>query len=241
SLADDTHLTMTFCAPSSGTWDVVVANSYGASPLVPTDQFTTTGPVPTITSVSPASGPGTGGTTLLITGSGLTGATAVSVGSPVASFTVLDDATISAVTPNVLNAADQQLFTTVDVRVTTPGGTSAITPADQFTYLPTGSLTPTPTPSPTPTSLPPAVPTLSGFTPTTGPGGTLVTLTGSNLTVPGGASVLFTGCAVASTAPATQHPDGTLTVTVPACAQTGPLTVLTAGGSATSAQSFTVT
>src|SRR5262249_47971052 len=88
SVVDDTHLTMTFCAPSSGPGAVVVGNSYGAGPVVPADQFTTTGPVPTITFVSPGSGPASGGTTILITGSGLSGATAVSVGIPVASFAV---------------------------------------------------------------------------------------------------------------------------------------------------------
>src|SRR5262249_52905508 len=98
SVVDDYQLTMTFCAPATGTGDVVGVKNYGASPLVQTDQFTPTGPAPTITSVSPASGPATGGTTILIKGSGLTEATAVSVGSPVASFTVVDDATISAVT-----------------------------------------------------------------------------------------------------------------------------------------------
>jgi hypothetical protein len=270
--------------PTSGSWDFTVVNDATISTIVPgwvgatspltynlfvknpygwnipdsNDQFRLLPfpPVPTITSVSPASGPATGGTTLLIKGSGFStaganSATGVFIGNPLtnstvpaSNFTVIDDSTISAVTPNVNTAAGGSISvaTAVDVRVTTLGGTSALTPADQFTYLPTGSPTPTPTPipSPTPTPTPSAPPTLSEFTPTSGAAGTLVTLTGTNLTISGAAEVLFTGCSAATAVPATAQADGMLTVVVPACAQTGPLTVFTAGGSATSAQSFTV-
>jgi len=45
---------------------------------------------------------------------------------------------------------------------------------------------------------------------------------------------------IAVPAPAAPQPDGTVAVTVPDCAQTGTLTVVASGGSATSAQSFTV-
>jgi hypothetical protein len=92
---------------------------------------------------------------------------------------------------------------------------------------------------PTPPPYPP--PKHRGITPSSGPIGTLVTLTGTNLTLPGvSAEALFTGCNAAGTVPATPQVDGTLTVTVPACAQTGPITVITSEGSSTSAQSFTV-
>jgi hypothetical protein len=223
-------------------WD----SGYYTTPL----NFTVTVPPgPPLASVSPSSGPATGGTTILIKGTDFTGATAVSVGDQAASFTILDDGDISAVTPDGVLASSGQSIGTVDVRVTASSGQiSAITPADQFTYLPA---TETPTPVSTPIAVPTFTPlpvaplTLTGFAPSSGPVGALITLSGTNLTTGGGASVLFTGCsalgAAAGSVPASPQADGTLTVTVPACAQTGPLIVFTVGGSATSAESFTVT
>ena len=84
---------------------------------------------PTITAITPSSGPASGGTTVTITGSNLTGATAVKFGSTAAtSFTVNSDSQISAVAP--AGSAG-----TVDITVTTPVGTSVTSNADQFTYL----------------------------------------------------------------------------------------------------------
>jgi len=55
---------------------------------------------PVINSVQPNNGPEAGGTNVVIQGSGLLGATAVRFGgADAASFTVIDDATINAVTP----------------------------------------------------------------------------------------------------------------------------------------------
>jgi hypothetical protein len=85
--------------------------------------------VPVVTGVSPSGGPGAGGTTVTVTGSGFTGATAVAFGTNAAqSFQVDSDGQITAVSPPGSG--------TVDVRVTTPGGTSAQTPSDEFTYAP---------------------------------------------------------------------------------------------------------
>ncbi len=78
-------------------------------------------------------------------------------------------------------------------------------------------------------------PTLTGFTPASGPVGTVVTLTGTHFT--GASAVMFTGTAAAFTVVNTT----TLTATVPAGATTGPLSVTTPGGPATSATAFTVT
>jgi IPT/TIG domain/Bacterial Ig-like domain (group 3) len=84
---------------------------------------------PEVSSVSPATGPAAGGTTVDIYGTGFTGATAVSFGSnAAASFTVDSDTQITAVDPAGAGR--------VDVTVSVPGsGVSATSPADDFTYI----------------------------------------------------------------------------------------------------------
>jgi formylglycine-generating enzyme required for sulfatase activity len=79
----------------------------------------------------------------------------------------------------------------------------------------------------------PPIPTLTGFTPATGPKGTLVTLTGTNLF--GATGVACNGVP----APFTVMSATRVTATVPAGAMSGPFTVTTPGGTATSATSFT--
>jgi len=110
---------------------------------------------PTVTGLSPTSGPAAGGTPVTITGTGFTGATGVDFGTVAAtSFTFVSDTSITAVSPAGTGV--------VDVTVTTPGGTSATSAADQFTYAPT----------------------VTGLSPTSGPasGGTEVTITGTGFT-----------------------------------------------------------
>src|SRR5581483_3824263 len=86
---------------------------------------------PVISSVSPTLAVAGGGTTVTISGAGLTGATAVPFGGkPAASFKVNSPTRITAVTPAGTG--------TVNVSVTGPGGTSAITAQDRFTYLGNG-------------------------------------------------------------------------------------------------------
>ena len=85
---------------------------------------------PAVTAVSPTSGPLAGGTSVTLTGSGFTGATAVNFGStPASSFTVTSDSQITATSPAATG------FGPVDVTVTTPGGTSTTSAADQYTYV----------------------------------------------------------------------------------------------------------
>jgi hypothetical protein len=90
-------------------------------------------PLPTVTGLSPSSGPIGGGTSVNIFGSSFIGVTSVSFGGiPAASFQVLNDTSMSATSPK----SPQTTGSTVDLTVTTPGGTSQIVPADQFTWTP---------------------------------------------------------------------------------------------------------
>ncbi len=84
-------------------------------------------PAPTVTAVSPSSGSTAGGASVGITGTNFTGATTVDFGSSSASFTYNSSTSITATSP-------AESAATVNVTVTTPGGTSAISSADDFTY-----------------------------------------------------------------------------------------------------------
>jgi hypothetical protein len=116
----------------SGTVDVRVTTTAGTSPInQPADQFTYV-PAPTVTNVNPNGGPPSGGTTVIITGTEFSGATAVRFGSnAAASFTVNG--------PNQITAISPPGSGTVDVTVTTAGGTSATGPGDRFTYAGTAT------------------------------------------------------------------------------------------------------
>ena len=168
--------------------------------------FTVTAPaVPTLTGFSPTSGPV--GTVVTLTGTSLTGASAVRFNGTAASFSVSDATHIAATVPAGATSGT--------VSVVTPGGTA--TSDAGFTVTA------------------PAVPTLTGFSPTSGPVGTVVTLTGTNLT--GASAVRFNGTAAAFTVSDATH----IAATVPAGATSGTVSVVTPGGTATSAASFTVT
>ena len=119
-----------------GAYHVLVYNAFGSNfaSIGPADTFlfTPPPPPPTVTSVSPTSGPAAGGTTITISGTGFLIATSVSVGPyGVASYTILNDTTITAVT----NPAGALGSGTFDVTVTNASGTSAQVASDQFTYF----------------------------------------------------------------------------------------------------------
>ncbi|MGO9109892.1 MAG: IPT/TIG domain-containing protein [Thermoguttaceae bacterium] len=84
-----------------------------------------------VTGITPNWGTLTGGTTVTITGYGLTGATAVNFGS--------SPATIISDTATQIVATSPPGSGTVDVTVVTPSGTSSTSPADQFHYVVTMS------------------------------------------------------------------------------------------------------
>ncbi|HXQ61242.1 MAG TPA: IPT/TIG domain-containing protein [Acidimicrobiales bacterium] len=114
-------------------------------------------PTPRVTSISTTAGPTSGGTSVTIDGTGFTNATAVNFGTTaITSFTITGDTSITATSP-------PEGPGTVDVTVTSPGGTSSTASNLQFTYV--------------------APPTVTGLSPNNGGinGGTYVTITGTNL------------------------------------------------------------
>ena len=117
--------------------DVTVTTPGGTSSTSPADQFTfgVGPPPPSVSSISPNSGPSTGGTVVTITGAGFSGATEVDFGDPPATDVRCNATSCTATSPPGTG--------TVAVTVKGPGGTSVPSPNDQFTY--TGGPTP-PTP-----------------------------------------------------------------------------------------------
>jgi YVTN family beta-propeller protein len=84
-------------------------------------------PVPTVTALSPKTGPAGGGTTVKITGTGLLWVSAVKFGSSAAkSFTIVSPTEVTAVSPKGSG--------TVTVTVTSPGGTSAASTGSSYKY-----------------------------------------------------------------------------------------------------------
>jgi hypothetical protein len=113
-----------------GTVDITVVTPLGASVNTLADNYVY-GQGPAITGLSPNTGPASGGTSVVITGSGFLGATSVTFGGTSITGSVVSDTTILVTSP--AHAAG-----VVSIRVTTPLGTSADTAADNFTY---GSVT----------------------------------------------------------------------------------------------------
>ena len=162
-------------AHAAGTVDVTVTTANGTSATNSADQYAFVSPnVPTVTAVSPATGPTAGGTTIMIAGTNLMGATAVKFGSVSAdSFMVNSAAQIVAVSPPGTAGA-------VDVTVTTPDGTSVTGTPDRFTYVSPGT------------------PTITAINPSSGPaaGGNHVVIAGTNLT--GATAVTLGGITITS-------------------------------------------
>ena len=206
SISGVTATSLTVTSPAgTGTVDVTVTTPNGTSAInAPSDQFTYNAPaLPTVTGVSPSNGLAAGGTSVTVSGTNLTGATAVDFG------TANPGTSISGVTATSLTVTSPAGSGTVDVTVTTPNGTSAVNaPSDQFTYTPP--------------------PTVTVVNPNNGPqGGTnTVTLTGSGF-VSGSTMVDFGTKAGTSVNVAS----GTsLSVVVPAGTGTVSVTVITTGG-----------
>jgi hypothetical protein len=126
-VTSSTALTVVAPPHEAGAVDVRVVTRYGKSPAVTADRYRYLAR-PTVTNVSPGSGPAAGGTVVTITGSDLADVNAVYFGA-VGGY----DVTVTS--PTVLNVtAPQQAAGQVDVTVQTPGGRSAPGPADTYTY-----------------------------------------------------------------------------------------------------------
>jgi hypothetical protein len=146
-------------AAATGTVDITIMTGAGTSATGTADQFTyTPTPPPIVTAISPASGPTEGGTGVFISGSNLGNATLVQFGTAASNgfFPPAD---------NVLKAFSPTVTTTgpVDVTVTTPSGHNLPAASDHFTY--------TTTPAPV----------VLAVGPSTGPPGTNVLISGTDL------------------------------------------------------------
>jgi len=196
-------------AHAAGAVDLVITTAGGAATGIAA--YTYVAPVPTFTSITPASGFVTGGTSVIITGTGFTGATSVTFGGTAAtSFTVDSPLQITATTPAHAAGA-------VNVVITTAGGTATGTGAYTYAIIP--------------------IPTFLDITPSSGSsnGGSIVGISGTNLN--GATSVTFDGVAATSF---TVVNSTYITATTPAHA-TGPtdVVVTTPGGTATGIAAFT--
>ncbi len=163
------------------------------------------GPTPAAPTIASFTPPsGPVGTSVTIDGTNFTGATAVAFHGVGASFTMSSDTAIQATVPAGA--------TTGPVSVTTPAGTATSTSI--FSVV--------------------DPPTISGFFPTGGPPGTVVTIDGTN--VAGTTAVAFNNAGASFTV----IDYGRIQATVPPGATTGPISVTNSAGTATSATAFTV-
>ena len=218
TVVSDTEITAASPAQTAGGHDVRVTTPTGTSAQTGADAFTyaVPPPAPRVTALAPVTGPTAGGTSVRISGSGFTGATAVVFGTVAAtSFTVVSDTEITAASP-------AQTAGGRDVRVTTPAGTSAQTGADAFTYA----------------VLPPA-PRVTALAPVTGPtaGGTSVRISGSGFT---GATAVVFGTVAATSFTVVSNTRITA-VSPPQAAGAEAVHVTTAGGSSASVSADTFT
>jgi hypothetical protein len=153
-----------------GTVDVTVTTNGVTSATSAKDQYLYTSGTPTVTSISPATGPAAGGTSVTIYGAGFSTASTVNFGNNAApSVTFISNTQIIASSPAGMG--------TVDVTVYTPqGGTSATSANDKYNYGPV----------------------ITSSSPSSGTknGGNTVTITGAGFT--GATAVSFGGTPAAS-------------------------------------------
>jgi alpha-tubulin suppressor-like RCC1 family protein len=123
-----TSITAVSPAGALGTVNVTVTAAAGTSPTVPADRFSYV-PPPTVKKLSVKRATSLGGTTVTITGTRFEEVTAVSFGASGArEFTVDSPTSITAVSPAGAG--------TVNVTVTTAGGSSPTVKGDEFGFIP---------------------------------------------------------------------------------------------------------
>ncbi|MBI4911359.1 MAG: IPT/TIG domain-containing protein [Acidobacteria bacterium] len=195
-----------YTAPNTpGTYHVSATSTADSTIRATATVIVLSAPAPTLTGFSPTSGPVGAGVT--ITGTNFTGVTGVAFNGTAAT-------TFAMNSPTEIIASVPSGATTGPISVTTPGGT--VNSATFFTV-----------------TVPP--PTITGFSPTSGPVGAGVTITGTNFT--GVTGVAFNGTAATTFA---VNPPTEIIASVPSGATTGPITVTTPGGAVNSATPFTV-
>ncbi|CAB4945700.1 MAG: hypothetical protein F2842_05720 [Actinobacteria bacterium] len=203
-----TSITATAPAGAAGIVNVTVTTAVGTSAAAAGNQFSYVA-APTVTFLSPTSGPAAGGTSVIITGTNFTGATTVNFGANAATNVVVNSATqITATAPAGVAGAST-------VAVTTPGGTS--TNVVSFTYI--------------------AAPTVTLLSPISGPlaAGTVVTIAGTDFT---GATAVNFGANPATNVVVNSATEITAT-TPAGVAGAASVTVTAPGGTSTNVVSFT--
>lgn len=203
---DGTQITGTLPASETGGPAAVVVEF----PVGTVPAGTITYAAPTLTGISPAQGPVTGGTTVTLTGSGLETATSVTFdGEPATDVTVVPGG-LTVTTPD--NAAGP-----ADVAVTLPGEDAVMLAG--FGYVPLDG------------------PYVGGLDPASGPvdGGTTVTITGTGLE--GTTAVTFDG--EPATIVGEPTPDEVTVVTPPHAAGAVPVAVTTEAGTGVLPDAYT--
>jgi len=211
SVKNDTCLTIKTPAQdaSVGWVNVTVTTGGGTSANSSVNKFKYNA-IPTVSTISPSSGPVTGGTIVTINGSSLGSPTSVTFGSTAGLIIDQNSTQINVTAP--AHAAG-----IVDIRVITAGGTSAIVTSDKYTYV--------------------GIPTITALSPSFGTkaGGTSVTITGTNFTNP--STIMFgnvnatgftytSATSIKAFTPA--QPEGTYNISV-----------ITAGGTSRNLSTFT--
>lgn len=213
NLSVTSSTSMTFVTPPGSNSQVLHVTTAGGSwPPANTGnppEFTYVDSLPTVTRVSPSSGPSTAGTAVTVTGTNFSPDATVDFGSALSpSVTFVSATTLTVVSPPVAAG-------TVHITVSNQAGTSTTSTADQFTYTSTGT-----------------APTVKSLSPTSGPagGGTVVVISGSGFTA--GSTVTFVNKSFIATVTPSSWTATSLTVTTPqgTCAGTVDVVVTTSGG-----------
>jgi RNA polymerase sigma factor (sigma-70 family) len=193
--------------------DVPATTTTPAMKTTPT--ATPSGPAPVVTPASIGGftpTSGAPGTIVQVLGKNLTGASAVQFNGTSADFKVTSDGQITTKVPSAASSGP--------ITIVTPNGT--VTSDGVFTV-------------PASTSAPPSPPGISGTSPASGPVGQSVGIGGKFFT--DATAVRFNGTSTEFTIVS----DTLITTHVPDGATTGPITVVTPNGTATTSTSFTVT